>query len=361
MLTIEQMERRNFIKESATGILAMSMPIFPVIPTLFKDNRFGVAEASFMLRRYRKLVSAKYPEYQDALEMIEHFNSLGFRGAQLTMHGLDSKLAKKILKRRRELNFFMEGQIKLPKDKNDVARFEQQVQETKTMEVDIIRTVCLSGRRYENFDTKEAFQKFRAASEKSLQLAEPIMRKHGMKLAVENHKDWRSEEFLEILKNIDSEWVGVTLDTGNNLSLLEDPMEVVKALAPYAFTVHLKDMAVEEYEDGFLMAEVNLGDGFLDIEGMIAVMRKHNPDIRFNLEMITRDPLKIPCLTEEYWATFDKISATELAVFLRKIKKHKSKDALPRIFDKSVDEQLAIEIENNKTSVLFAKKNYGFS
>jgi len=182
-----------------------------------------------------------------------------------------------------------------------------------------------------------------------------------MKLAVENHKDWRSEEFLEILKNIDSEWVGVTLDTGNNLSLLEDPMEVVKALAPYAFTVHLKDMAVEEYEDGFLMSEINLGDGFLDIEGMIAVMRKHNPDIRFNLEMITRDPLKIPCLTEEYWATFDKIAATELAVFLRKIKKHKSKDALPRIFDKSVDEQLAIEIENNKTSVLFAKKNYGFS
>ena len=339
----------------------MSMPIFPVIPAAFKDNRFGVAEASFMLRRYRKLESAKYPEFKDVLEMIEHFNSLGFRGAQLTMHGLDSKLSKKILKRRKELNFFMEGQIKLPKDENDVARFEQQVQETKTMEVDIIRTVCLSGRRYENFDTKEAFQKFRAASEKSLQLAEPIMSKHRMKLAVENHKDWRSEEFLEILKNIDSEWIGVTLDTGNNISLLEDPMEVVKALAPYAFTVHLKDMAVEEYEDGFLMSEVNLGDGFLDIEGMIAVMRKHNPDIRYNLEMITRDPLKIPCLTEKYWATFDKISATELAVFLRKIKEHKSKDALPRIFDKSIDEQLAIEIENNKTSVLFAKKNYGFS
>ena len=355
------MERRNFIKQSATGILAMSMPIFPVIPAAFKDNRFGVAEASFMLRRYRKLESAKYPEFKDVLEMIEHFNSLGFRGAQLTMHGLDSKLSKKILKRRKELNFFMEGQIKLPKDENDVARFEQQVQETKTMEVDIIRTVCLSGRRYENFDTKEAFQKFRAASEKSLQLAEPIMSKHRMKLAVENHKDWRSEEFLEILKNIDSEWIGVTLDTGNNISLLEDPMEVVKALAPYAFTVHLKDMAVEEYEDGFLMSEVNLGDGFLDIEGMIAVMRKHNPDIRYNLEMITRDPLKIPCLTEKYWATFDKISATELAVFLRKIKEHKSKDALPRIFDKSIDEQLAIEIENNKTSVLFAKKNYGFS
>lgn len=355
------MERRNFIKQSAAGVLAMGMPIFPVIPPAFEDTRFGVAEASFMLRRYRKLESAKYPQYRDALEMIEHFDALGFSGAQLTMHGLDSKLAKQILKRRKALDFFMEGQIKLPQNVNDVPRFEQQVQETKAMDVNIIRTVCLSGRRYQNFKTLEAFQEFRAASEKSLQLAEPIMRKHRMKLAVENHKDWRTEEFLEILTHLDSEWIGVTLDTGNNLALLEDPMEVVKALAPYAFTVHLKDMAVAEYEDGFLLSEVNLGDGFLDIKGMIAVLRKHKPAIRFNLEMITRDPLKIPCLTKAYWATFDKISATELAVFLSKLKKHKSEAALPLISDKSIDEQLALEIHNNKISALFAKKNYGFS
>ncbi len=355
------MKRRTFIKNSAGGVLAMGLPLFPTIPSAFEETRFGAAEATFMLRRYRKMESDKYPEYANALEMIEHFNSLGFSGAQLTMHSLDSKLAKKILKRRSELNFFMEGQIKLPKDKSDVARFEQQVQETKAMEVEIIRTVCLSGRRYENFESMEAFQNFKRASEKSLVLAEPIMRKHQMRLAVENHKDWRAEEFIEILKIIDSEWVGVNLDTGNNISLLEDPMEVVKTLAPYAFTVHLKDMAVEEYEDGFLMSEVNLGDGFLDIEAMISEIRKHNSDIRFNLEMITRDPLKIPCLTEDYWATFDNISATELAIFLRKIKEHKSKEALPRISQKSADEQLALEIENNKISVLIAKKNYGFS
>lgn len=355
------MKRRTFIKNSASGALAMGLPLFPTIPSAFKETRFGAAEATFMLRRYREMESDKYPAYANALEMIEHFSSLGFSGAQLTMHSLDANLANKILKRRRELNFFMEGQIKLPKDESDIARFEQQVQETKAMEVEIIRTVCLSGRRYENFESMEAFQNFKRASEKSLALAEPIMRRHQMRLAVENHKDWRAEEFVEILKRIDSEWVGVTLDTGNNISLLEDPMEVVKALAPYAFTVHLKDMAVEEYEDGFLMSEVNLGAGFLDIEAMISEIRRHNSDIRFNLEMITRDPLKIPCLTKEYWATFDKISATELAIFLRKIKEHKSTQALHRISEKSVDEQLALEIENNKISVLFAKRNYGFS
>ena len=41
-----------------------------------------------------------------------------------------------------------------------------------------------------------------------------------------------------------SEHVGVCLDTGNNVALLEDPMEVVETLAPLAFTTHIKDMAV---------------------------------------------------------------------------------------------------------------------
>ncbi len=355
------MERRKFLQTSSVGACAFTMPVIPWFPSLPIETRFGVAEASFMLRKYRNMTSAEYPQFTDALDMINHFNALGFAGAQLTMSGLDPKLAKKILKRRKELNFFMEGQIRLPKSEDDVARFEKEVVETKAMEVDIIRTVCLSGRRYENFDTKEAFQKFKEESVQALRRAEPVMRRHQMKLAVENHKDWRSNEFVEILKDLDSEWIGVTLDTGNNLSLLEDPKEVVGALAPYAFTVHLKDMAVEEYDDGFLMSEVNLGDGFLDIDGMISIIRKHNPDIRFNLEMITRDPLEIPCLTKKYWATFDPIPATELAQFLHTIKKHKAAEALPRISNRPAEEQLALEVDNNRISCAYAKKHYGFS
>lgn len=343
------------------GGLAMSMPIIPNFASLAPETRFGVAEASYMLRRYRKMESAKYPVFANALDMIEHFNSLGFGGAQLTMSGLEKKMARKIRKRLDELDFFMEGQIRLPKGDDEVSRFETQVIETKEMGIDIIRTVCLSGRRYENFDTLASFQKFRKESVEALERAEPIMRKHKMKLAVENHKDWRISDFLEILENLDSEWMGITLDTGNNLSLLEDPMDVVKAFAPYAFTVHLKDMAVEEYEDGFLMSEINLGDGFLDIDGMISVIRKHNPEIRFNLEMITRDPLEIPILTDKYWATFDKIPASELARFINKIKEYKSDASLPRVSSKSVEDQVALEVENNRTSLVYARAHYGFS
>src|SRR5690606_25602157 len=133
----------------------------------------------------------------------------------------------------------------------------------------------------------------------SLQLAEPVVRKHRVKLAVENHKDWRASELIDILDKLDSEWLGVTLDFGNSISLLEDPMDVVRTLAPRALSTHVKDMGVAEYEDGFLLSEVPLGQGLLDLPAIVNICRKYNPEITFNLEMITRDPLKVPCLQDE--------------------------------------------------------------
>lgn len=312
------------------------------------------------MRWYGKNDSKVYPPFGNALDMIDHCHSIGFGGVQVNVRNWDKQLVKEIRARQDKLNVFVEGQLRMPKDDGDLLRFEKEIEVAKEAGVDIFRAVCLSGRRYEDFRTMEEFRKFREASVAAIQRAEPVVRKHKVKLALENHKDWQIGEMIEILELIGSEWVGVTLDTGNNISLLEDPMEVVTSLAPYTFSVHLKDMGVEEYEDGFLLSEVNLGDGYLDIKGMIAAIKNKNPDVRFNLEMITRDPLKIPCLTKAYWATFEQRPAVELASYLHGIKMHKSKEGLPRISDQAEDVQLALEVENNRTSLLYAKEYYGF-
>ena len=70
-------------------------------------------------------------------------------------------------------------------------------------------------------------------------------------------------------------------------------------------SVHLKDMAVQPDADGFLLSEVPLGTGMLDLPPASSPRcARRNPAIVFNLEMATRDPLKIPCLTDGYWVTF---------------------------------------------------------
>ncbi len=354
------MKRRNFIRNSAAGSLAMAMPVIPGFLSPSPELRFGVAEAGYYMRWYRDLDSKVYPPFGNALHMIDHCHSIGFGGVQVNVRNWDNQMVKEVRVRQDKLNMFVEGQLKMPKDDGDLRRFESEIKMAKEAGVDIFRAVCLSGRRYEDFHSLEEFKAFRKASIAAIQLAEPVIKKHRVKLALENHKDWRIGEMIEILELIGSEWVGVTLDTGNNISLLDDPMEVVTSLAPYTFSVHLKDMAVEEYEDGFLLSEVNLGDGYLDIEGMIAAIKNKNPDVRFNLEMITRDPLRIPCLTESYWATFEERPAVELASYLHGIRMNKSKEALPRISGQPADVQLALEVENNRTSLLHAKKHYGF-
>src|SRR5207244_1760698 len=98
----------------------------------------------------------------------------------------------------------------------------------------------------ETFTAAEQYRDFAKRSWESLKLAEPVAAKQDMKLAVENHKDWRTDELLDILRRLSSRHLGVTLDTGNSIALLEDPMEVIKAYAPHTFTTHFKDMGVAE-------------------------------------------------------------------------------------------------------------------
>jgi sugar phosphate isomerase/epimerase len=218
-----------------------------------------------------------------------------------------------------------------------------------------MRTALLGGRRYETFDSAAAFRAFREQSWQSLALAEPILGRHRLRLAVENHKDWLAAELVEILRKLGSEFIGACVDFGNNLALLESPMSVVETLAPFAFSTHIKDMAVQEYAEGFLLSEVPLGDGFLYWGKMSALLRKANPKIQFNLEMITRDPLKVPCLTQKYWATMEDARAERLALGLALVREHVPRSALPRTAGLSGERQLSMEDENVRKSLAFAK------
>jgi sugar phosphate isomerase/epimerase len=212
----------------------------------------------------------------------------------------------------------------------------------------------LSGRRYETFDTLDAFKAFAAESWKALERAEPILRKRQIKLALENHKDWRISELISMMEKISSEWVGICIDTGNSIALLEEPDHVVEAYAKWGLSCHLKDMGVKEYEEGFLLSEVPLGKGFLEVRRMMAVMRKANPKIQFNLEMISRDPLKIPCLTKKYWAVMEGAKGEELAATIAMVRARASKD-LPGVAGMNAEEKAKFEDRNVRESFDFLK------
>lgn len=330
-------------------------------PASLKGNSMGIVVHSYGIRWNSKTESKNYPGFKNALDMLHHCQEIGAGGLQVMVRGWEKDFTQKIRDQREKYGLYLEGSISLPKTQAEIPAFETDILNAREAGASVIRTVCLSGRRYETFHSEEEFNAFRQNSIHSLQWAEPVLRKNRMKLAVENHKDWLAPELAGIIKQLSSEWIGVTLDFGNSIALLEEPMEVINTLAPYVMSTHVKDMGVQEYEDGFLLSEVPLGKGILDLNEIIRICRQHNPGVRFSLEMITRDPLEIPCLLDKYWPTLPDARAKGMAQVLRMVRNKKYGGALPAVSQLSPEEKLKAEEDNVLACLAFSKTDLGLN
>lgn len=335
----------------------LAAAVLPLASALDSDRRMrlGLVQYSFALRLSAERAAGK-TGLMDPLAFLENCFELGAGGVQLSLGTRDADYLAALRKKAERHGMNLEGTIRLPKEDADCPRFAEEVRCAGMAGMEVLRTVLLGGRRYEQFRSGGDFRRARNQAEQSVKRAEPIVAKNDLLLAIENHKDYRAGELMEFLQRLGSRHVGVCVDTGNDIALLGEPLEVVRSLAPLAFTVHLKDMAVAECDDGFLLAEVPLGEGFLDLPKMIAILREARPKIRFNLEMITRDPLRVPCLTEQYWACAT-ASGRDLARTLTMVRKHKPAQPLPRIRGRNAKDQIAIEEENVRKSLAYAREH----
>jgi len=296
-------------------------------------------------------------------DMVEHCHDLNLAGIQTNPPSIDPEAIKAFRQRLEKYDMHLicdPFDFSFLRQELDVAAFEARIKAFKEAGA-IACHAALTGRRYEDYAGLEPFKQMFEHCRKSIALAEPVLRKYKMKLGIENHKGWRSAEQAAWLKQLGSEWVGVCFDFGNNIALCEEPMETLRTLAPFAFFAHIKDVAVEEYEDGFLLSEVPMGEGILDLKQMVKILRQSNPDMIFDLEMITRDPLKIPVFTPKYWATFDDsyspLPGRDLAKVLAMVKKNRPKSPLPRITGMSMDAQVKAENDYNARCIAYARQN----
>jgi sugar phosphate isomerase/epimerase len=327
------MNRRHFLT-SASLVVARSL----LAASGAEKSRLGICTFSCHQRW-------KLTQPTNAADFYRYARELGAEGVQSPLRGCEPKTIRDLVE---QTGGYYEGELRLPKDETDLAAFEAEVRQTREAGATVARAVFTNGRRYEAFQSMEAFQAFHEHAKRTLALIEPVLRKHQLKLAIENHKDHTTEELVGMMKAISSEWIGVLVDTGNNLALLEEPHGVIEALAPFALSVHLKDMAVQPSDDGFLLSEVPLGTGMIDLPRMIATLRKVNPAIVINLEMATRDPLRIPCRTDAYFATMPGRKATHLDAALRRVKQNLPKGAVPSVSSKETAQILSEEEQSNR-------------
>ena len=283
---------------------------------------------------------------------------VGAAGAHGGMPEITFEWAQRTRRMKEELDMYLEIQTFLPR--GDPSEFEHAVKVAKEAGATSLRVVCLLGRRYELMNTLDDWKQAVAGFHRQIAAAVPIVERHRMPLGIENHKDWRVDQQVALLERYSSEYVGVCLDTGNNLAVLDDPMDTIEKLAPWTLNVHFKDMAMEECAEGFLLSEVPLGDGVLDLPKAVDIISRARAGIRFSLEMITRDPLLVPCLTDRYWDSFDDVNGgRDLARMLTRIRTRQNPAPLPRISGLDPSQRLALEHDLVDRSIRYAAEHLG--
>ena len=91
------------------------------------------------------------------------------------------------------------------------------------------------GDRHDRFRSDVPWPAQVEATLEVLTLLTPRLLDLDLKLAIETHADLTAGELLELLDQLDSRAFGVTLDTGNLLMRLDDPVAAVAQLAPGSF------------------------------------------------------------------------------------------------------------------------------
>jgi sugar phosphate isomerase/epimerase len=106
-----------------------------------------------------------------------------------------------------------------------------------------------------------------------------VAEKKGIRLAVENHIDYNSDEILQILKGVNSPNMGVNFDTGNFLRVLDDPIQAMEKLAPYVFATHIKDLVPVKgvpVTEWYFFSCVPTGEGLINNKKLAQILKQHN-------------------------------------------------------------------------------------
>ncbi|MCA8997634.1 MAG: sugar phosphate isomerase/epimerase [Planctomycetaceae bacterium] len=355
--------RRDFVKSCGVATLGMGAITWAqatVVPTLAAKTSLGLVAYSCRFQHEAQLRQTGGAGLFAPMRFLQHCVEVGAGGAQISLGILSREEIRTIQEFCQEFGLFLEGIVSPPRDFEDLNRFDREMQSAKDVGAMAVRTVVIPGRRYERFQSLEDFREAEKRARGMLERAAPIAERLRLPLAVENHKDQRNEERLRLFETISSEFVGACVDTGNSLALLEDPLETVRVFAPWAKSAHLKDQALLAVPDGFLLADIPLGKGCLNLREMVKTLKHHQPQLNLSLELITRDPLVVPCLQEGYWTTLPDVPAIDLARILR-LAHLGPTDSGPRVSGISKEKQVELERQNVQESLVYARNDLEMS
>ncbi|QBD77691.1 sugar phosphate isomerase/epimerase [Ktedonosporobacter rubrisoli] len=181
----------------------------------------------------------------------------------------------------------------------------------------------------------------------------------GVNLAVENHQDLASEELLWLCETIASERFGITLDAGNPLATVEEPLDFARRVGKYIKNVHLKDYWIYLSAEGYRLVRSPLGQGVIDFPQLFEILAQLCPQATMSLELGALEARHIRALAPDYWADYPARAPAQLARALRFIDTHaRQTDDWQTPFELAapVDEIIAYEARQLAESLRYLKQ-----
>lgn len=169
----------------------------------------------------------------------------------------------------------------------------------------------------------------------------------GVKLAVENHGgDLQAREMKGMIEAVGPDVMGVCLDSGNPVWMLEDPHFTQEILLPYALTCHVRDSAVWKTPEGIAVRWVNMGEGNVDIDGWIRTFIEAKPGLPIIFENLVSGAPRVHHIYEPaFWKNWSKMTASDFSRFLAIADRGTPKPPAPAVPGKSAGQQRREDLE----------------
>ncbi|MDQ0691246.1 sugar phosphate isomerase/epimerase [Arthrobacter sp. W4I7] len=108
----------------------------------------------------------------------------------------------------------------------------------------------------------------------------------GVKIAVETYEQVPTSRILDVIRGVNSPYLGICSDPANTVAALEMPRAVINAVAPYVLNMHIKDFAFSRKQGwvGFTYSGAPLGEGLLDYDYLVAKVQPKERNINQIIE-----------------------------------------------------------------------------
>ena len=179
----------------------------------------------------------------------------------------------------------------------------------------------------------------------------------NVRIAVENHAgDMRASELVGLIEAAGRDFVGATLDSGNAVWALEDPLTNLEILGPYAVTTGIRDAIVWEDEQGAKVQWTAMGEGQVDWRVYMDKFSQLCPQAPVVLEIISGFAKPFPYLQQDFWQAWPKLKAADFARFLALARRGK---AIPSHKSPNSEAEQTYQREELERSVRYCRETLG--